>query len=370
LPTGTFPGDSIQYGLKPGIVAQGDFNGDGKLDLVVVSGVGVLIDGEDADLTVLLGNGDGTFQTAETTPLGDGNFPAALATGDFDRNGSLDLAVSFYLPLSVSYNALDRVSDVAILLNNGHGIFGAPSFYSVGDSPQTLVTGEFNGDGFLDLATSDYFEGDVAVLLGKGNGTFAKSQSFGTGVDPVSLAAGDFKGDGRVDLVTLQDDEPLTQTVSGRVILLTGNGDGTFHAPGTVPLRTAGMGTYGVVTGDFNRDGRLDVVTVNNISDDLSVLLGNGDGTFQAARTISLGAGTQPNAVATGDFNGDGRLDLVFPTRMGPSRYCWATEMGRFRSPIRSPRTCRTTTRMRGSWATLMATATLMWPCSSRTTKT
>jgi hypothetical protein len=173
--------------------------------------------------------------------------------------------------------------------------------------PNDLVAGDFNGDGIPDLAAPDSATGVVAVFLGKGDGTFqpAKFTSTGTGSMPLALTVGDFNGDGKLDLAVALGNQ-------GAVAILVGNGDGTFEQPRFVAM--AGSALYhpvALTVGDFNHDGRLDIATVNNTFG-ASVLLGNGDGTFQPYKL--LGSSQGPTWIASGDFNNDGDLDLAVTT--------------------------------------------------------
>ena len=257
----------------------GDFNGDGHTDLAVANwGSG--------DVSVLLGNGDGTFR--DQVRYAAGTMPIALVAGDFNGDGRIDLAVAN------SYS-----NDVSVLLGNGDGTFRDQVRSAAGTEPTALVAGDFNGDGRTDLAVANQSSGDVSVLLGNGDGTFRDQVRSAAGTEPTALVAGDFNGDGRTDLA-------VANQSSGDMSVLLGNGDGTFRdqvrsAAGTEPTAP--------VAGDFNGDGRTDLAVANVGSDDVSVLLGNGDGTFRDQ--VRSAAGTEPTALVAGDFNGDGRTDLA-----------------------------------------------------------
>jgi hypothetical protein len=271
-------------GTEPDSVAVGDFNGDGKLDLAVAN------EGSN-NISILLGMGDGTFQAA--VDYGAGTAPDSVAVGDFRRDGKLDLVV-----------ANDGSNNVSILLGNGDGTFQAAVNYGVGSAPTSVAVGDFNGDGKLDLAVVNELSNNVSILLGNGDGMFQAAVNYGAGLSLFSVAVGDFNGDGKLDLA-------VASGGSDYVSVLLGNGDGTFK---TAVQYVAGLEPISVAVADFNGDGKLDLAVANYESNNVSILLGKGDGTFQAA--VDYGIGTEnypatPGSVAVGDFNGDGKLDLV-----------------------------------------------------------
>src|SRR6266516_6434682 len=259
----------------------------------------------DWNIYVLLGNGDGTFQAARSVYFASGGgFPWYVVTADFNGDGKLDLAVSNYGGNSLS-----------VLLGNGDGTFQAPQTTPVGTNPALVAVGDFNGDGKPDLAISSVGDNTVSVLLGNGDGTFLAPQVTPVGLNPWYFAVGDFNGDGKLDLAVADYGCPLdcTSSPSNTVTVLLGNGNGTF-LPG--PSLTVGNGPAGVAVGDFNGDGKPDLAVANLNDNTLSILLGNGDGTFQAPQTFA-GVGTKPYFVAVGDFNRDGKPDLVITNHLG-----------------------------------------------------
>jgi len=300
---GTFQ-SQVTYvpGDQPVAIVSGDFTGDGRTDLAIASS------GGDHTVSVLLGNGDGTFQSQVTYAVGAS--PAAIVSGDFTGDGRTDLAVA---------NARDDT--VSVLLGNGDSTFQPQVTYAVGAGPHAIVAGDFNGDGRTDLAVVNSgvpsylggtYQGSVSVLLGNGDGTFQPQVTYAVGRDPVSIVTGDFNGDGRTDLAVVNSN--MFDIGSGSVSVLLGNGDGTFqpevtYAVGSVP--------DGIVSGDFTGDGRTDLAVANSLDDTVSVLLGNGDGTFQPQVTYAVGS--FPDAIVAGDFNGDVRTDLAVANEYGNS---------------------------------------------------
>ena len=263
---------------SPFVLTAGDFNSDGKLDLVVANL-------NDSDITVFLGKGDGTFEPARNYNVSSD--PYAVVVGDFNGDGKLDLAV------------LNNGSDsVSVLLGTGDGTFGPARNYGTGPQPTSVAIGDFNRDGKLDLVVTNFANESISVLLGNGDGTFQTARSYGAGTQPWSVAVGDFNGDSSLDLA-------VANKGSDNVSILLGNGDGTFRAAGNDRV---GSAPVSVAVGDFNRDGKLDLAVANSDSNNISVLPGNGDGTFQAATNYVVAS---PQSLAVGDLNGDGILDLI-----------------------------------------------------------
>jgi hypothetical protein len=269
-------GSELDFGTQ---VAVGDFNGDGIPDIAVCEwsdGVGIL-----------LGNGDGTFQPEQLlTAVCYGG----IAVGDFNRDGKLDIA-------AMSYPA----GNVTILLGNGDGTFSSGGTYSTGVNAAYPVAGDFNGDGKLDLVIgNNQSNSEVEILLGNGDGSFQSPVGvYGSSSGPLIPAIGDFNGDGKLDLA-------ISEYRGSDVEILLGNGDGTFGSP--IAYAT-GVDSAQAVAADLNHDGKLDLAVANYSGQTISVLLGNGDGTF-ASQTI-YNTSSNPFSIAVADFGLSGYPDLV-----------------------------------------------------------
>jgi predicted phosphodiesterase len=226
------------------------------------------------------------FQPVPLEPAGARPFD--VVSGDFNGDGYTDLA-------TVNQESYD----VSVLLGNGDGTFQDQGSYAVGTSPYALVSGDFNGDGYTDLAVANFDDATVSILICNGDGTFQAQKTYKVGASPGALVSGDFNGDGHTDLA-------VANRGSDNVSILLGKGDGTFQEQSTY---RAGSVPGAITVGDFNGDGRTDLAVANASSNDVSILLGNGDGTFQAQTTYQVGS--DPYALVTGDFDSDGRTDLA-----------------------------------------------------------
>ena len=228
-----------------------------------------------------------TPETAPFQPIPVTSQPSCIVTGDFTGKGFSDIATTNL-----------SSSDVSVILSNGDGSFQPQRSYAVGMQPGSLVAGDFTGNGILDLAVANFGSNDVSILLGNGDGTFQPPKTIATGITG-SLAVGDFTGNGILDLAVADGN-------TNELSVLLGNGDGTFRADGTYAL---GATPRQLVTGDFTGTGIVDLAIAYPYSKAVAVLLGNGDGTFQPPRTYPVAS--PPASLVTGDFTGNGITDLA-----------------------------------------------------------
>jgi hypothetical protein len=273
-------------------LALGDFNGDGRIDILVSNTA-------EATLSLFLGNGDGTFHQARPVALGGAS--TGIVVGDFNGDGIPDLAVA------IENSASDH-GTISILLGNGDGTFRAQPSLDVGNFPWSVVAADCNGDGILDLAVSNSNldhstqKSTVSILLGNGDGTFQAAVNYPVGADPRALVAGDFNGDGFLDLA-------VSNIGDSTLSILLGNGDGTFQAalsyPSSPPADDSTGYFYTLAVADFNSDGHLDLAVTGLYG--VAIWLGQGDGSFRIGHTYHVGMGS----VAVGDFNQDGHADLA-----------------------------------------------------------
>jgi hypothetical protein len=339
----------LSTGNNPDYVATADLNGDGFQDVIAANFT-------DGTLSIFLGVGDGTFDIPTTLAVGAG--PVWVVTGNFHQNSTTDPSTNVDMIV-----ANQKANSLSVLLGNGNGTFQSPSSIATGNTPSSIAVADFNGDGISDLAVVNQDDNTIGIYLGNGDGTFkaptliptgskptsivaaafdsssnaitdlavtnsadntlstfigdgkggfSKGATYATGVAPLYVASADLNGDQILDLVVADSGTVATSTnsVINSVSLFVGNGDGTFGT--TVAPRfdfPAGMNPTSIAIADFNEDGVPDMAVTAQGDNSLAVLIGTGGGTFAPLFELPLQA--SPDSVATADFNGDGLPDVV-----------------------------------------------------------
>jgi len=275
---------SYAVGSNPDDGALGDFNGDGKPDLAVANN-------STSNISVLLGNGDGTFGVKTDYDVGQPAYGVVIT--DLNSDGKLDI---------VAETSFSLTEGVSVLLGNGNGSFQTrvDNLFSGSAQPKSIIASDFNNDNKPDIVVIN--GSGASVLLGNGDGSLKPPVSYGSSDFATSVAVGDFDADGKIDLAV----SSYGFGSNGVVSIMLGKGDGTFFP--SVNYSSA-PSPFSIVKGDFNGDSKLDLATANIQVDSVSILLGNGDGTF--GTHVNYAAGNFPYELSTGDFNSDGKSDLA-----------------------------------------------------------
>jgi hypothetical protein len=276
-------------------VVVGDFNGDGIPDLAFANGD---CSGCSANsVSVILGNGDGTYKAPNTFTTTTGSTTTdtyALVAADFNKDGNLDIAA-----------VNNTTGQIAVLLNNGGatGTFAAPVLYTVGTSPTGIVSGDFNQDGYPDLAVVNFGSNNVTVLLNNKSGGFTVGGTYNVGTGPYAIARASFGSDTYPDLVVVNEN---AQSIS--VLINKADGTGAFKA--AVPYATGLTSPSSVAIGHLGNSGNLDLAIGDTASAKVAILLGNSDGSFQPA--VSYPTTVNVSSLVAADINEDGFTDLAF----------------------------------------------------------
>jgi hypothetical protein len=274
---------NISTGANPTALVSGDFNGDGRGDFIAASNAGQSF--------VHLGRGGGKFRAGQALLVGDSTRYMIAADVNGDKRPDLVAA--------------NEDSGASVLINNGDGTFQDPDNYTVTTNTYGVAAGDFDGDKKIDLALVGTTDGRVAILINKGDGTFEDAAFFDNTFGGRSVAAGDVNGDKTLDLV-------VANPGSDAISILTGDGAGAFtHLPTDI---TSGIAQPNFVAlSDLNNDKRLDLIALNEFSDEVRVKLGKGDGTFTTG--ASFATSSNPTQVAVLDIDRDTKLDLIVSCR-------------------------------------------------------
>jgi hypothetical protein len=303
-PAGQYP-----VGTSPQDIAAGDLNGDGRLDLVVTN------NDQQTGLSVLLGNGDGTFGAAINIANDTGLDAPSLALADFDHDSRLDVVVAHQIACFTAPCVIG--TSVSLWRGIGDGTFQPAQQIPVGRGPTRIATADFNGDGNADLGIAA-INGNVFILLGNGDGTFRQlpDLTIVPGIDNTDIDPADFNGDGIQDLVVAADSDH-------RTVVLLGNGDGTFRVSASIPdnlQERPGRQTVADFNGDTFKDVAIGMSLCCSLNGDggVGVLYGNADGTFKPVVRYLVPGFTIANAggaLVASDFNGDGKQDIAVQIR-------------------------------------------------------
>jgi hypothetical protein len=295
-----------------------DLDGDGDIDLVAANE-------QENSVSVFLNQGDGTFLRM-TTNFPTGEYPTGGAIADFNRDGIPDVVTADY-----------HGNAVSVLFGVGDGSLQAPETYptEAGAATSNLAVGDLNGDGFPDVVATNPQTSSFSQLMGLSDGRLQPALTVPVGIQggasPFSAAIGDFDGDGKNDLA-------IAEMTRGVIIVRLGNGDGSFGPEKAYP--DGGTPAYIIIAHDMDLDGKLDLIVANRGSDDVSVLLNRGDGTFFDPVVSDTGAGTGPYSVAVADFNLDGVPDVVTANFLNSTAsVLLGIGDGRFEAPINAGRT-------------------------------
>ena len=270
-------------GKRPRGIAVGDFNGDNIPDIAVTNN-------ETDDVTILMGNGDGTFREGDTIKL-DQRSPLFVTAGDFNQDGKIDLLM------------LSRFDHLILYLGNGDGTFTFSKTFNADDTPTALVVGDFNRDHIPDLAVTNNgpMKSGLEIFIGDGKGNFQPGFKYeAKNYRPLALTMADLNNDGKMDLITV---DPTHHNVT----VFLGNGDGTFKV--NEPI-SGDSEPISIVADDFNGDHLMDLAFVNYASNTLVVLYGNGDGTFKIP-SARYQTKRNPFSIVKGNFHHRGIIDIA-----------------------------------------------------------
>ncbi|MBA3682276.1 MAG: T9SS type A sorting domain-containing protein [Bacteroidetes bacterium] len=282
--TGTFgTPTNFAVGTSPASITFAYINGDSNIDLVVGNF-------NSNNISILMGSGNGTFSTAINYAVG--TFPRSVCSADFNGDGNSDIAV-----------ANQSSNNISILLGSATGTFAPVVNYPGGSAPQGIISGFFNADANVDLAIVSVTSNNMHVYMGSGTGTFSPAVSYGVvGAQPLGLTSGDFNNDGKTDIAA------AVSGAGGGISIFLGSTTGTFSPAVNIPSANSG-GPKSIISKDFNNDGKADLALAKTSTNDVSIFMGSGTGTFVAGVSYTVGA--TPWTLTSADFNNDGKMDLA-----------------------------------------------------------
>lgn len=290
---------TLNAGFDPKFITADDLNGDGRLDLAV----GNTFEGR-SNILILLANSSGGFNASPNITLTELPFGAVphLAVGDLNGDSKKDLVA-----------AISSTTSIIPLLGDGTGKFTPTASYTSGLTPYASVIGEFTGDGKADVIAvipgRSNGNGLLSLFPGNGAGGLTAARNYAAPFQPRQLVNADFTGDGKTDLLILGGTCQITSCANnGSVMLRAGDGSGNFNAASEYEV---GNNPVAMVIGDFNNDAKPDVATANSGSNNVSILLNNGNGGFGFSQATNIAVSQQPTAIVAGDFNNDGKSDLI-----------------------------------------------------------
>ena len=306
-PVMAFTANTSAVGAGPMSVAVGDFNGDGKIDLVTAN----YDNGAGRTLTVLTNNGTGGFGSNATFTVGtpfpfvppEGFYqaPWSVTVADVNQDGKPDLVSANY-----TSGAGNRLT---VMTNNGAGIFSSNAILTVGSGPKCVAAGDVNGDGKIDLISANYSAGTLTILTNAGNGTFGFNATLQTVKNSGFVVAADLNNDGKLDLFSVSEDSATSMPTISKLVIFTNSGSGIFGSNATLNLPGVSRQAAAV---DVNGDGKMDIVAyaaLNGVAS-LVVFTNNGIGNFSLSAGFPL-TRDMSFSLTTADVNGDGKIDFI-----------------------------------------------------------